>query len=404
MADGQNPFQSLLNSNIGRTGLFDMRMMSAANRAEPGAHMPHMYGHQGISGNPMLASMAGMSNEPDYSQFTYDPVMRQRAIAAGVSPLEANQVKQNAILPNTGFFGNHPRLSGALEGGIFGALASHGGMTPGDSIQGALEGMVGGQQMRQGMLRQQFARPFEAASMLEGLQDRTQKRDLQEAEIQHYRAENQKLGRPDHDMRAIGNAGPQDKFIPVYDNTTGQFQNQPNPNYDPALVSHGREQQDLDIGTREQLRIMGVAPNTATTDQLAEANKKSQAQAVARIGAGAGARSGAEQPYKNLQDAQRQHDEYIRGLNGKILKSDDPQHLESARQTLVMERMAQGNFSMPSDADVKGYIKQNNDQIQQQISGANAEFSNQYPQALETPGRKNTPSLKNGVRDYTQLH
>src|SRR5580765_5058232 len=127
MAD--NPFQTMLNPNASRAGLYDMRLMASANRMEsPFEHgFRGSYGHQGVSGNPMLSGLMGMSGEPDYSQFTYDPVMRQRAIAAGVSPLEANQVKQNAVLPNTGFFGNHPRLSSAIEGGMFGALSAHGG-------------------------------------------------------------------------------------------------------------------------------------------------------------------------------------------------------------------------------------------------------------------------------------
>jgi hypothetical protein len=221
-------------------------MMSAANRMEtPFERGMRGPGHGGVSGNPMFSAMAGMANEPDYSQFTYDPVMRQRAIAAGVSPLEANQVQQNVLLPNSGFFGRHPNLSRALEGGLFAAAAtpSSGGVaSAGENISHAIEGMIGGERMRQGLYRQQFARPFEAAGALEQLTDMKQRRDLQAMEIEHMRAENQKLGRPDHDMRPMGNAGPQDKFIPIINNTTGQMENQPNPNYDPALVQQMHRQ------------------------------------------------------------------------------------------------------------------------------------------------------------------
>src|SRR5579864_5461115 len=152
MAD-KNPFASMMNPNAARTGLWDLRMMSAANRMETPFERGSrgMYGHRGVSGDPMLAGLAGMANEPDYSQFTFNPAMRQAAEAAGVHPIGWQDVKQNQILPNTGFFGNHPRLSGMLESGIFGALASHGGETAGESIQGALEGLVGGQLIREGM-------------------------------------------------------------------------------------------------------------------------------------------------------------------------------------------------------------------------------------------------------------
>jgi hypothetical protein len=244
MAD--NPFQSALNPRSQGAGLWDLRMMSAANRMEtPFERGMRGPGHGGVSGNPMFSAMAGMANEPDYSQFTYDPVMRQRAIAAGVSPLEANQVQQNVLLPNSGFFGRHPNLSRALEGGLFAAAAtpSSGGVaSAGENISHAIEGMIGGERMRQGLYRQQFARPFEAAGALEQLNDMKQRRDLQSMEIEHMRAENQKLGRPDHDMRPMGNAGPQDKFIPIINNTTGQMENQPNPNYDPALVQQMHRQ------------------------------------------------------------------------------------------------------------------------------------------------------------------
>lgn len=246
MADG-NPFASILNPNAQRAGLFDLRMMAAANRSDtPYGGRGRSYGHQGIGGNPMLSQIAGMGGEPDYSVFTSDPAAHAAATQAlapyGVSPLESSQVQRNTILPNQGFFGNHPTLSRAIEGGIYSGLAAHGGDTIGDSIQGTLEGLVGGKRLQQGAFNKQFARPFEAAGMLEGLQDMRQKRDLQDAEIQHYRALNQKLGRPDHDFRSMGNAGPQDKYIPTMDNTSGEITNVPNPNYDPALVRASHQQ------------------------------------------------------------------------------------------------------------------------------------------------------------------
>lgn len=203
MADSYNPFQSVMQPNSRQAGLWDLRMMSAANRMEaPFEHGARSsYGH-GIAGDPLLSGLASNRGEPDYSQFTYNPAMHQAAIAAGVQPLEANQVKPNVLLPNTGFFGNHPALSGGLEGALFGLAASHGGATLGESLQGVAEGVIGGQQIRQGLQRQQFARPFEARAMLEGMQDRQQKRDLQDADIQHLRALNEHYKNGDDEKAA----------------------------------------------------------------------------------------------------------------------------------------------------------------------------------------------------------
>lgn len=206
MADG-NPFASVMSPNARQAGLWDLRMMSAANRMETPFERGtrSSYGHQGVAGNPMFAGMAGMANEPDYSSFTYNPQARTAATQAlapyGQRPLEANEVKNNVILPNKGFFGSHPHLSAALESGMLGAAAAHGGMTAGDTIQGALTGIIGGQRMKEGMWRQQFARPFEAAGMMEGLRDAQQKRELQEADIQHLRTMNEHLKNGD-DLKA----------------------------------------------------------------------------------------------------------------------------------------------------------------------------------------------------------
>jgi hypothetical protein len=194
MAD--NPYAlgaAMMNPNVARTGMYDMRMMSAANRSE--APFEHIRSGARRSGaGEMIGQMAAT---PDYSQFTFDPAAnaaaRQALSPYGLAPLEASQVKQNQILPNTGFFGNHPRLSGAIEGGLFSAMAAHGGDTPGESIQGALEGVVGGRQMKQNLYNRQFQAPFQAAGMFEALSDAQQKRELQSADIEHLRALNEHL-------------------------------------------------------------------------------------------------------------------------------------------------------------------------------------------------------------------
>lgn len=426
MADG-NPFAPMINPNMRQTSLWDLRMMSAANRMETpferGAR--GLYHRQGVSGDPMIAGLAGMANEPDYSQFTYDPAMREQAIAAGVQPLEASQVRQNMIFPNTGFFGAHPRLSAALEGGIFGALASHGGETAGESIQGALEGMVGGKRIREGLYRQQFARPFEAAGALEGLRDMQQRRELQGAQIKHYKDESD-IQQERVELERQKNQLGLDKLIatrpvPVEGgaylfgegqrgpiNVAAPWETPPaKPGWQfvPGPGRSGGVTKDMDVATREQLRIAGINPLEATPDQIAAANDAVLKQKEKIAGAGAGARAEATLPYKNLQTATAEHEAKIKGLQAKLLKSDDPQHRKAAEQQYYNNWMAQSAeiaaqnerkhfwepsipappFNQPTDKDIKTIIDQQNAEIQSQIDAEKQSFAQQYPQTTQVP-------------------
>lgn len=245
MAMSDNPFTQYgqLQETGARNNLFDMRMMSAANRMDAMPRTRYASGRGGIGDNPMLAAMIGQdANMPDYSAFTQDPNARfaaqQYLKQFGLSPLAPEQVQQNAFLPNTGFFGRHPMLSRMLESGMLGAAATRGSDTTGEGISNVIGGALEGIQARKGMINRQYARPFEAARMLEGMQDMTQRRDLQEAEIQHLRAENQKLGRPDHDFRGFPLTR-NDAAYGVIDNTTGQTTITANPDYDPTAAHEG---------------------------------------------------------------------------------------------------------------------------------------------------------------------
>lgn len=416
MADG-NPFGSILNPNAARTGLWDLRMMSAANRMETPFErgMRSSYGRQGVSGDPMLAQMANMANEPDYSGFTYDPAMRQQAIAAGIQPLEAGQVKQNVLLPNTGFFGNHPMLSRALEAGLFGAAASHGGETVGQSIQGVTEGLIGGQRIREGLYRQQFARPFEAAGMLEGIRDRAQERELRaaqikrfdnEADIQQQRIDLQRT----RDLLRLEEKTATRPYTDPYGNTYMWQEGGP-PELGPdALLRPSKpgwyktggppeasvSGKSIRPETREYIAMAGGDPNNPTSDQIKAAHKQEQDDKLAQIRAGTSAREAATQPYKNLADAQKQHAERIRMLQSKLYKSDDPAHqklIQEQADNDYMNRMMAGekNLGPPKQLtpqEIQARIEQNNLIIQGQIDEENESFQQQYPEALETPKSK----------------
>jgi hypothetical protein len=292
----ENPFQSLISPNAHQANLYDMRLMSMANRMETPFErgMGRSGARGGLSGNPMLGSMMGAANEPDYSQFTYDPVMRQRAIAAGVSPLEANQVQQNVLLPNTGFFGRHPNLSRALEGGIFAAAStpSSGGIaSTGENVSNALEGMIAGNRIHQGLWRQQFARPFEGAGALEQLNDMGEQRQLRQAQIKRYKDEsdiqNERIAmqrqneldkinatRPvpvEGGVYEYQAAGHQPLSATFNNALTGNFSNPPTESGWRFLPGAGRgkgQAGDITEATREGLRAQGIDPEQATPEQL----------------------------------------------------------------------------------------------------------------------------------------
>jgi len=409
MAD--NPYApGFMNPNASRAGLFDLRMMSAANRMEtPFEHVRSGRGRS-IAESGMFGN--NMTNEPDYSQFTFDPQAHAAATQAlapyGLSPLEASQVQQNQILPNSGFFGAHPRLSAAIEGGLFGGAAAHGGDTAGESIQGALAGMIGGRQLKQNLYNQQFAKPFEAAGMLERLEDMRQKRDLQAAEIEHYRIMNQKLGRPDHDVHAMP-INKNDQSLYQYDNTTGEGKFIPNPDFDPALVRSQHTASNLDIGTREQLMIMGVQdPGQASPPQIALANKRAQAQAVERGSAIAGGSANARIPSQNYSDARREHDKRIDGLSQQMLKNNDPAHQQWVDNQILDKHMADAiknpdDKTRPKDflfsvdpKERQAYMDQYNQRIQSQIEEETQRFGQAWPQSIEAPPSPKRSSQKTG--------
>lgn len=187
---GNNPFEQYPLQPSYRNESMQMRMMMNADRMGqmnmPRGRAGGRSGQQGI--NPMLGAMAG--NSGDYSAFTYDPQLNAQAQAAGVTPLRPDQVNPNAIFPNSGFFGAHPRLTSILEGGIFGAAATRGSDTVGEGISNVASGLLEGRMAKQGIVNRQFQQPFNSANMLESLQDKIALRKYRDSEQQHLDAEN----------------------------------------------------------------------------------------------------------------------------------------------------------------------------------------------------------------------
>lgn len=223
------------NSGLSHT-LMQMRMMNNMQRGDPRVGRPPQQGQ-----NPFLAHMmGGGAPEQNYSQFTFDPAAREAASKAlspyGLSPLSPDQASPYAFLPNSGFFGRHTRIGGAIEGGLFGAATSRGADTWGEGISNVAQSLIQGPAARNAMWQRQFAAPFQAAGQLEGLQDLQQKRELTEADIQWRRAEAQKALRvPDDPMpKYSGHMPADDGSVYSFPNDGGK----PVQSLPPGTVSH----------------------------------------------------------------------------------------------------------------------------------------------------------------------
>lgn len=260
------------------------------------------------------ALAAGAGQEPDYSAFTFDPrahAMASQALAPyGLSPLSPEQVNPNAVLPNSGFFGNHPMLARGLEGAMFGAANTRGGETAGESISNIFQGMIGGMQERQGLVNRQFARPFEQAFALDKLRGLGLENQLHEAQIQHMRAETERLNNPMPTM--VGVSDNDSGIISKYwDMGAGQWKTkvEPNPFFDPQKAQRNA---NLEFGSsflgrlvnqrNDELTRAGKPPMTAQ-ETMHFANQYAGGQAYSRgYGSSEGGNKAQENEIKNDQN------------------------------------------------------------------------------------------------------
>ena len=427
MASGEyNPFQSTLAPNMNRVGLFDMRMMSGANRMETPFErgMRTSYGHS-LHDSPMLGGLAGMANEPDYSAFTYDPALRQQAISAGVQPLEASQVKQNTLLPNTGFFGNHPRLSSALEGGLYSLAASHGGMTTGESMQGVAEGLIGGHRIQEGLRRQQFARPFESAGMMEGLRDAQAQRNYRntEADFQAQRAQIEQDKLAVQQERAnthppvpveggVYMYGPGQYHAPTFAQPY-QSAEQPGYKFIPGPGRH--EPSNITPRTREILATMpGVDPDNPSLEAKQKAHAAALREEVQLAGGKREAQDTADQPFKDRASALAAYRERQKKSSDTQISAKDTTSRSKIKADLAKSKMdaalASGDPNQafpapPTDKEVEAEITRRNSQLSADQTADHAAFVNQWgfdPDAPATPPEGKTSSPKRGSTQKTK--
>jgi hypothetical protein len=316
--------------------------------------------------NPFFSQMQGMM-EPDYSQFSFDPEARAAANKQlgqyGLHTLAPEEANPNALLPNSGFFGRHPGIARGIEGGIFGAAATRPSDTWGEGISNVAQGLIGGRQMRQGMINRQFAAPFEQAKMLEGLEDMSQKRDLNAAMIQWHQAQVEHLkNQPDKPDHPPVNLGP--NTYSIYNNKTGEWEVRDNPN--PKENPMGGFQGQLVRGRFGEPPEPGGPKNKKGLDSSQQywdqVNNWMQGNKISVAGAGASAKTTATikaekaagiDKSDKYKDAEWQHKQNLQQFDRK-----------EYRDEVAARLMQQSGFkSMPTENDIDREVQKKKDAL-----------------------------------------
>lgn len=171
-------------SNYGAGNQHTISSLRALRYMRPELNMHSSMGSRGGVGpnqaNPFLnGSDTGIS-----AGVFQDPVFRANADQAlSQYGLQLPEARQNAFLPEGGFFGNHPRLSAGLEGAMLGAAGTQGAETWGQGIANSISGGLGSILSRNAMLAAPYEQTFKAASQMENLRDLSDKHEMNQADI-----------------------------------------------------------------------------------------------------------------------------------------------------------------------------------------------------------------------------
>lgn len=169
--------------------------------------------------NPLTYPSSG--GDMDYSQFTYSSMANQQARDSGIEPLDDTQVNPFTIMPNKGFFANHPNLTRGLEGGIYGAAATQGAQTWGEGISNVAKGMIEGPMMRNQAWQRQFQAPFQRYDIMAHIKQQAQQGELTDSMIQYHRSMANKMDK-DPIPHYYGNMAYDDGSVHAFETATGK--------------------------------------------------------------------------------------------------------------------------------------------------------------------------------------
>jgi hypothetical protein len=111
----------------------------------------------------------------------------------GLSMPTADQINPNVFFPNTGFFGNHPRVTNALEGALMGAAFTAPSNNAGEAIGNIARGLLQSRDYQQQNIVKQYMAPFAMAGQMATLQQAQDQHAVAQGSAEYYKKHGQYL-------------------------------------------------------------------------------------------------------------------------------------------------------------------------------------------------------------------
>lgn len=137
----------------------------------------------GRAGRPVSMGGGAPASSSDMSG---SPQLESLLAQYGLHPA---QQQPNVLLPNQGFFGDHPNLSRGIENAVIAAAHTPESTTTGGGISAVAQGVLGIPQYRNQVQMQRQAAPLAMAGAMQNLQKGQLDNDLLKAHAKYYGAE-----------------------------------------------------------------------------------------------------------------------------------------------------------------------------------------------------------------------
>ncbi len=273
-------------------------------------------------GNWFQQLFQGLGAPPDRQEVPAPPPQEQPArnflqeMSDYFSPLlqgSMSQARESAnnpflVLPNRGFFGNHPRISGAIENALIGAATTQSGDTVGENISNVARSVLGLPDAKQAIRTQramaplQFAQPLmQLMQMQQKMADSRDERIYKQGLLQYYSQLGAKAGQPDFERPygADGKLWTMDPRTgtpkPLIDPASGQQLPDPKTSGVLGLLGGGRGDADERAVAGEMLAawMQDGGPEPGSPEWLVAFSQRTQSRKVARASAAAGGSAAA---------------------------------------------------------------------------------------------------------------
>jgi len=329
-------------------------------------------GRQASGGGRMAGMMGGLLGGNQDMNAYNDPAFHEQAnkLLANYGLSLPQSVGPNAILPNSGFFGNHPRLSGGIEGAMLGFMntpETTGGT--GQGITNALRGALGGMAEKRQLLAQRMMQPFAQAGQLEQMQqmiDRHQasisEEALRQAHIKYYDAEAEHLTQ-DNKNQYYGERVGEDGKLYGINKRTNKLEVIPGSE-DSPFVSKAEPGIASSIPLIHEL---GLDPNNMSQSDWHKVNLLKQQREVQVSGAKAGADTAA-------RETERKKQGYLSDKERSDLKDIEDAHNKQLLNPNNAEARRNFVYGGGNREDWTKFVEQHNNKVEQSRKQAKEDF------------------------------